>query len=217
METTLSGVDEVDQPVRRTQAGTHAQGQLCNRKVASEEPSGDTDVRPWAPEGFHVHDETTANWLVRKIRECRAYAARVTAWAASEIHQAQSEERFFWERYGGELERWTAARLSNSKRRSVPLPAGTIGFRQQPPSLLLTDPNALFDWLAVNLPPAVKVTVEVTGGDAEALASWLAAGHCPGASVARHAVRGVLRDHVRATGECPPGVQVAERTAFYVK
>ena len=217
METIVSEVEKVGQPVRQRQAGAPGRRRPEGDRRGTEDAPAHAETRPWTPEGFHVHDDATANWLVRKIRECRAYAARVTAWAAAETRRAQSEEQFHLERYGRQLEQWAATRLEGGKRRSIPLPAGTIGFRQHPPSLLLNDQKALFEWLAVNLPAAIRSTVEVTGAEAAALASWLDAGHCPGARVTCHAIRGVLRDHVRDTGDCPPGVQVASGTAFYVK
>ena len=174
---------------------------------------------PPVPEGFRVHDEATANWLVRKIRECRLYADSVSAWAAAETRRARREEQFLWDRYGAQLEQWAASRVAelDGRGRSVRLPAGTVGFRELPPSVQIIDEQALLAWLTADLPEAMKVTVEAAGEDAQALRSWLGGGHCAGARVTTHVVKGVVAEHVRLTGECPPGTHVGGGTKFFVK
>ena len=174
---------------------------------------------PWVPDGCTVRDESSANWVVRKIRECRNYATSVAAWAAAETRRAQSEERFLLERYGGQLERWVAACLADGggRSRSVHLPAGAAGFRRHPPSVQVNDEAMLLAWIESNLRPALKVTVEATGDDAAALDAWLATRRSPCVKATRHVLRGVIADHVRETGECPPGAAIGGGETFYVK
>src|SRR3954451_20298490 len=38
---------------------------------------------------FRVHDDDSANWLIRKIIECRAYAERCADWAEREQRRAK--------------------------------------------------------------------------------------------------------------------------------
>jgi len=60
--------------------------------------------RPEVPSTFAVTDAASANWVIRKIVEARAYAARVRHWSALEIRRAEREEQFFIRRFGVELE-----------------------------------------------------------------------------------------------------------------
>ena len=50
------------------------------------------------PETFAVDDAASANWLVRKIVETRAYAKHVKEWADGELRRAEREELFFLHR-----------------------------------------------------------------------------------------------------------------------
>ena len=92
----------------------------------------DTNFEPAVDEGFCVRDESSANWVIRKIAECRSYAERVTVWAAAEIRRAEKEEEFFLFRFGGQLERWASEEIRKLKgrRKSLNLPAGAVGFRR---------------------------------------------------------------------------------------
>src|SRR5687768_14177659 len=73
------------------------------------------------PDGFGVRDGQTANWVVRKIVEARAYAVHVQEWAAREIRRAQGDEKFFLHRYGHQLEEWARRQLEaeDGRRKSV--------------------------------------------------------------------------------------------------
>src|SRR5688572_19943819 len=91
----------------------------------------DTDeyVPPHVPQGFSIHDESSANWLVRKVVEARKYGERVQVWASAETRRAENEERYFLQRYGLQLQAWTREKLrgNGGRRRSIALPSGTIG------------------------------------------------------------------------------------------
>ena len=66
------------------------------------------DAEEDLPDVFVVSDERSANWVVRKIVEARRYAMHVEAWAAGEIRRAQREEQRLLDRFGLQLEQWTA-------------------------------------------------------------------------------------------------------------
>ena len=152
------------------------------------------DLAVDAPEGFSVHDANSANWLVRKINEARAYARHVEQWAAAELRRAQREEQFLLHRYGHQLEKWAQSQINqrHDGRKSVFLPAGCIGFRTAPASLAVQDEKTLLSWCKNNLSDAVKIQETV--------------------------LRGVVLDHLRATGEVADGAEVCGgEERFYVR
>jgi hypothetical protein len=162
--------------------------------AAIDDPSVAEDERPPVPEAFAVRDAATANWLVRKVVEARAYARRVAAWAECEVRRAQRDEQRLLGRYGGQLEDWVRRRLKeeNGRRKSVSLPAGTVGFRAEPPRLVVHDEKELLRWCRAHLPSAVATVERV--------------------------LRGTVREHVAATGELPQGAEVAHGgEKFFVK
>ncbi len=133
---------------------------------------------------FHVHDAGSANWVVRKIVEAHAYAARARAWAAAEVRRAERDEQFLLLRYGQQLEDWVRQQIAQQHdgRQSVNLPAGRLGFRTSPSTLVVTDERALMRWCREHLPSAVRTVESVT--------------------------KSVVTEHVRSTGECADGVEL---------
>lgn len=154
----------------------------------------DADPAAEVDDGFHVTDERSANWVVRRVVEARRYADRVRAWAAAEIRRAEREERFFLHRFGRELEDWCRGRIASDggRRRSVNLPGGVVGFRRAPAGLDVVDEGKLLAWCRMHLRGAVVVRE----------------------SVAKTAIV----EHVEGTGEVPDGLAVrAAGDRFYVK
>jgi hypothetical protein len=161
------------------------------------QPADDTAdwQEPPVPDRFCVHDDESANWVVRKIAEARAYAARCAEWCQREQNRARRTEEFFVRRFGAELEAWARRRIAEQggRRKSVAVPAGTAGFRAEPPRLVVEDERAVILWAKTSCPEVVQVT--------------------------EHLRKSVLNDHVRQTGEFPAhGVRwEAARDRFYVK
>lgn len=144
------------------------------------------------PEAFAIEDAASANWLVRKITEARAYARHVKEWAQAEVLRAEREEQFFLHRYGHQLEAWARQQIAQSRRKCVKLPGGTVGFRSEPPKLDVRDEQRLIVWCQRSLPDALRVET--------------------------HVLKSLIKDHVRATGECPDGAEiVGGGQRFYVK
>lgn len=134
--------------------------------------------------GFHVTDFRSACWLVRRIVEARDYRRRVEEWAALELRRAEREESFFLARWGRELEDWTRQQIAQQHRRkSVALPAGTVGFRLEPPRFDYLDEVKLMVWCQRHVPRAIKTTQSV--------------------------LKSVLKEHVEQTGELPDGVAMS--------
>lgn len=145
-------------------------------------------------DGFHVRDEGAANWVVRRIASARAYRDRVQAWAAAEMRRAEREEQFFLARFGAELEAWARDRLSTErKRKSISLPAGTVGFRAEPPRLSVIDEPQLVAWCRIHLAAAIRTETTV--------------------------LRTELMAYLKQTGEQPPGTDVDRDRVdrFYIK
>ncbi len=144
------------------------------------------------PDTFTVDDSASANWLVRKIVEARAYAKRVKLWADVEVKRAQNEEQFFIQRYGRQLEAWARNELTAARRKCVKLPAGTVGYRTEPPKLDVMDEEKLIAWCRKTLPDALRVET--------------------------HVLKSLVKEHVKETGECPDGVDIGGgQQRFYIK
>jgi hypothetical protein len=158
----------------------------------TELAQGAFDPQPDVPDRFEVHDAQSANWVVRRIAESRAYADHVKEWAAIEIRRAERDEQFFLMRFGSQLEAWARGEIGRLRRKSVKLPAGTLGFRTDPPRLLVADEAKLISWCRTTLPDAVRVET--------------------------HVLKSLVKDHVQRTGECPDGAEVSGGgQRFYVR
>ena len=116
----------------------------------SEDVRADPD-RPAVPDRFRIHDEATANWLVRRVVEVRCYRDRVKAWA-------DRDEAFFLDRYDPELGVWLRCQLieQRGRRCSVALPGGTVGFRRQSPKWVVLDEPTVLAWAQTACPEAVE-------------------------------------------------------------
>jgi phage host-nuclease inhibitor protein Gam len=108
-------------------------------------------------EAFHIHNADTANWVVRRLAAAVAYEARVKAWADAEIRRAEREAEWFRRRFGAELEAWTREEIHKFKgrKKSIHLPAGTVGFRRLGPKLVIDDAAAVLAWAKVHHPKAI--------------------------------------------------------------
>jgi phage host-nuclease inhibitor protein Gam len=139
---------------------------------------------------FEIVDAQDASWVVRKIVEARSRQERIKEWAAREQKAAKREEEFFLRRFGPGLEAWMQEN-SNGKK-TVRLPDGNVGFRKKRISLHIEDRELLLDWCRRNLPDAVKVQEDV--------------------------LKTPLNEHLRETGEVPPGCDLdAGGDEFYVR
>jgi phage host-nuclease inhibitor protein Gam len=158
------------------------------------ETADQDDAPPDVDERFHVACDNSANWLVRRIVSAREYKRRIELWAAAEIRRAEREEAFFLARWGAELERYVRSRIEEQRgrRKSLPLPAGTVGFRTAPRRLDVRDEQRLLAWCRRVIPSAIKTT--------------------------EHVLKSSVIEHIERTGELPEGSELAggdER--FYIR
>lgn len=94
-------------------------------------------------------------------------------------------------RYGRQLEHWAREQIANGRRKSVPLPAGIVGYRTEPVRLEVTDEEKLIKWCRHTLPRALTTQTFVA--------------------------KSSVRDHIDETGECPDGADICGRgQRFYV-
>ena len=136
-----------------------------------------------APDTSEIEDVSSANSVVRKIVEARAYARHVKKWAEAELRRAEREEQFFFRNYCDQLEEWTRGELAKDRRRkSIRLPAGTVGFRIEPKKLALKDDKKLMAWCRRYLPNALVNRTLI--------------------------VRDVLTNYIRKSGKCPDGAAI---------
>lgn len=155
----------------------------------------DHELTKVVPKQFEITDESSANWLLRRIVTAREYAQHVKEWAAQEQRRAEREERTLLFLFGRQLERWVRAEIEklNHRRKSICLPAGTLGLRRVNACLQIDDEQAVIGWARKHLPSAL-LTVEKLS-------------------------RSVLSDHFKQTGEMPDsGAHLEqEKEAFFIR
>lgn len=170
------------------------------------------DEQPSVPERFTICDESTANWVVRKVSDARSYAEHVRAWADAELRRARREEQFFLTRFGSQLEAWLRHELvaRGGRRRSINLPAGVLGLRSAPPCLRIIDEATLLAWCRRHLSEALHVRAETSGVEALRL-ERLVGSEAPESRVTVAVNKFVLNGYFGTTGDVPEGVEVQPR------
>jgi hypothetical protein len=148
------------------------------------------EVRLDTQEAFEVRDNDSANWLIRRITESRAYAERCAVWAG-----AEHDEQFLMMRYGGQLTAYARQRIGEAggRRRSVTFPAGVAGFRAVAARFVVDDEAAALTWAKRHTPHLVTVVERLS--------------------------KSGLIEHIKQTGEIPDrGVRLEPaRESFYLK
>lgn len=154
-----------------------------------------TEIEHQVPQAFEVRDLPSANWLVRKIVECRAYAERCAVWADAERRRAERDEAFLLASYGNQLAEFARQQIAaaGGRRKSVTLPVGSAGFRTVAARLVVGDEVAALAWAKQHVPRLVTIVERLS--------------------------RSGLIDHIKATGEMPDrGVHTEPaREGFYIK
>jgi phage host-nuclease inhibitor protein Gam len=119
------------------------------------------------PDTFHVSDDASANWVVKKIVEARTYAERCQEWCRREQVRARREEEFFLFRFGAQLASFARKKLAEQggRRKSVFLPAGQIGFRSEPAKLMVDDEALVLEWAKREMPTIVQMIERVPKSD----------------------------------------------------
>lgn len=124
------------------------------------DPEIDIEIMQSVPKEFAIDSHDRANWLVRKVVAARAYALHVKEWAEQEQRRAEREEKTLMFLFGRQLEAWAKAEIAGlgGRRKSLALPAGTVGYRQTPLRLVVDDEKAVLAWARDHCPAAVVIT-----------------------------------------------------------
>jgi hypothetical protein len=155
----------------------------------------DLELLKSVPKQFAVVDAKTANWVVRKIVSAREYADHIKQWATLETRRAEREEITLMFLFGRQLEAWSKAEIEKlgGRKKSLSLPAGTVGLRTEPTRLIVDDEDVVLTWVRHHLPDAVEIVEKLK--------------------------KTILNDHFKHTGDVPDaGIHLEpEREKFYVR
>ena len=93
---------------------------------------------------FHISDEASANWYLRRLANLESEKQRVQSQCAAIVKQLESDADGLRYIYEGELQEWTRQELAKkgNRRKSLTLLQGTACFRTVPAGLKITDASA---------------------------------------------------------------------------
>jgi hypothetical protein len=122
------------------------------------------------PERFAVTDMSSANWVMKKLAECDADEAEVTAMIEAEIEAIEergkkilkpirNRREFFTTVYSSQLVEWVKDKLEGQKAKSVNFIHGIAGFRKQPDKFVIDDEQKAIEWSETYCPEAVKKSI----------------------------------------------------------
>ena len=114
---------------------------------------------------FRVTDEASAEWVLERIMNAEADAARdrlklkaVAERLEAAIKASEKRAEWFRGRYGSELEEFARVRLEGAKTKTLKLTWGSISFRSVKGGLRVSDPEAALKWAKQYAPESVKVS-----------------------------------------------------------
>ncbi len=110
---------------------------------------------------FHVVDEKTANWLLRKLANLEAERLRIEEQARKMISAVRTDYDELMRRYGDELEAWARQEMLDhgGRKKTVHTWQATLAFRTVPAALKLTDPDAALRYAREHAPQHIQ-TIE---------------------------------------------------------
>jgi len=158
------------QALVQTTETTRTETLTDNSLTAEEVAALIADAPAPNPCAFVPTDAAGVDWVLGKIADARARAARIRENAEL---MARTEERaaeaLEW-KFGGALQHFLREQTEGGKKKSVRLFHGVIGYRTRPAGVSVTDPAAALCWAKENLPAAVT-----EGLDKKALSDRLTA------------------------------------------
>jgi len=95
-------------------------------------------------EMFHINDEKSANWYLRKLANLAGEQQRVQTQAAQIVAQLEADADGLKRLYEGELKEYVRRTLEagGNRRKSITMLQGTCAFRTVPAGVRLTDTAA---------------------------------------------------------------------------
>lgn len=138
-----------------------------------------------------IADESRAAWAVDKVLTARERLARIKATCAAMIAEAQRDVESAESFFLPHLEAWARANPPR-KGKTLKLTTGALSFRTVPGGPRVVDAAVCLEWARDHAATAIVVKETLSAAS--------------------------IKDYVEATGEIPPGVEVAEaRESFDVR
>ena len=141
----------------------------------------DEELDPVTLERFAVTDETSANWVLKKIAfyEARLAAAQtmidnelaaITARGEQITGPLARQVDFFRTVFGEQVRTWASEQVAGQKSKSIKLLHGTAGFRKNPDRVnVINESEAIFIAERLNLTDMVRVRKEISRTAAKAV------------------------------------------------
>jgi len=134
------------QTIQTAEAETLTEEQIA--ALIADAPAG-------TPEAFFPDTAEKCDWVLGKIADRRARAARIRENAEKMAREEErAAEHLEW-RYGGALQTFLRAQIEGSKKKSIRLFNGVLGLRTRPAGICVTNEAAALSWAEENLPGAV--------------------------------------------------------------
>lgn len=120
------------------------------------------DVLDLFPAGFVPDTARKADLVLGAIAERRARAQRIRDHAARLAEQAEAGADYLEKTFRPALQEFTEGALMGSRRSSLTLYHGVLGFRHFKSRTAVCDPRAALSWARAHCPSAVTETLNVT-------------------------------------------------------
>jgi hypothetical protein len=113
---------------------------------------------------FRIDSQESANWVIRRIKDWRAYRDRLDSWYELEVRRSERNEAFLLGRFGDQLRCWAAKTIAavGGKTKSLNLPSARIGFKTVPARLVIDDEIAVLAWAKQHCPEAIVTVVRLS-------------------------------------------------------
>ena len=155
---TDAGMDYLRQQDAQETAKNNATASLA---FQAPDAGADThDAAGEAEDAFTPDTADKADWVLGKIADHRARAARIRENMELMAREQDQAAAFLEWKFGPALQAFTRAQTENGKKKSVRLPNGVLGYRTKPASVTIGDVQAATAWAKVNLPAAVVTTID---------------------------------------------------------
>ena len=118
------------------------------------------DAPACTPDAFCPTDAGGVDWVLRKIAAARGEAKLLRENMEAMARACERRAEHLEWKYGGALQHFLEGETEGSKRKSVRLPHGVLGYRTRPAGVCLTDPGAALAWARENLPAAVTESLD---------------------------------------------------------
>lgn len=120
-----------------------------------------TEPEEITPDRFSIDDEIKANWVLKQMADAQRRIDGVQAMIDDEIaairrrgdeimKPLQGRVQFFTAAFGANLAEWTREELAGSKKKSIALLHGMVGYRKSPDRFVIADEPRAVEWALDN-------------------------------------------------------------------